>query len=209
MLKKYQRWIGLFIAIQLSAIAIVLFVEVNLGSDTITVFEDGLSQSIGCTLGQASILYNLIVLPIALLMNYKNIGWSTFLYSLCVGYFIDFYQNIFLIMNFQMYSFIIRLMIVIIAQCCFVTAYALLIALKNGMSITDAFVSGIAQKTHIEYKYLRTLIDAVTLCIGFLLGGTVGIGSIITMLTTGTFVHIIVRKFYQAYSFHEMNCGRE
>lgn len=190
MVKKYKSIFGLFFAIQLSSLAIVLFIKANLGSDTITVFEEGLSKSLGCTLGQASIIYNLMILPIALLLNYKNIGFSTFLYSLFVGFFIDFYEMA--LLNFEIQSILVRMFCVLIAQCLFAISYALLILLRKGMSFTDACVNGMAEKFHIDYKYMRTMWDFLTLTTGFLLGGTVGLGSILTMFLTGMSVHIAI-----------------
>lgn len=47
------------------------------------------------------------------------------------------------------------------------------------------------KKTNIKYRTIRIIYDGCFICIGYLLGGVVGIGTIISLLTNG----ILVEKF--------------
>ena len=53
------------------------------------------------------------------------------------------------------------------------------------MDQLDAIAYGLNRCLHIAYPIIRTLIDIILLICGFLIGGVVGIGSIIAMSTTG------------------------
>lgn len=183
-----QTCIALFFAINLTGIGVALFVQANLGSDTITVFIDGLKEVLHCTLGDASRIYNLIALIIALLLSRKDIGWCTIVYALTVGFAMDFYNNLIIDMNIANMSMLIRLIVVMLGQLCFVITYALLIKFRRGMNQMDAISYGIVNRTGISYKAIRTLMDVILLASGWLMGGVVGVGSIIAMATTGVLV---------------------
>lgn len=183
-----QTCIALFFAINLTGIGVALFVHANLGSDTITVFIDGLKEVLHCTLGDASRIYNLIALIIALLLSRKDIGWCTIVYALTVGFAMDFYNTIIIDMNIANMSLLIRLIVVMLGQLCFVVTYALLIKFREGMNQMDAISYGIVNRTGTSYKMIRTLMDIILLVSGWLMGGVIGVGSIIAMATTGVLV---------------------
>lgn len=183
-----QTCIALFFAINLTGIGVALFVQANLGSDTITVFIDGLKDVLNCTLGDASRIYNLIALIIALILSRKDIGWCTIVYALTVGFAMDFYNELIADMNIAEMTMLIRLLVVIVGQLCFVITYALLIKFREGMNQLDAISYGIVNRTGVSYKVIRTIMDVILLAAGWLMGGVVGIGSVIAMGTTGILV---------------------
>lgn len=184
-----QTSIALFFAINLTGIGVALFVQANLGSDTITVFIDGLKNVLHCTLGDASRIYNFIALIIALLLSRKDIGWCTIVYALTVGFSMDYYNGLIAGINIANMSMMIRLLVIVVGQLCFVVTYALLIKFRNGMNQMDAISYGIVNRTKVAYTLIRTIMDIVLLVSGWLMGGVIGIGSILTMATTGVLVN--------------------
>lgn len=195
--KSLKTWIALFIAINLTGIGVALFVQANLGSDTITVFIDGFKNILGVSLGGASRVYNLIALVIALLLSRKDIGWCTIIYALTVGYAMDFYNSLIGDWNIAQMGMIVRFITVLFGQLCFGVTYALLILHRKGMNQMDAISYGIVHRTNISYTIIRTGMDVILLISGWLMGGVVGIGSIIAMATTGYLVNFILNKFHR------------
>jgi uncharacterized protein len=179
----------LTVAVNLSGIAIAVFVGVNLGSDTITVFIDGLHRLLGISYGSASRIYNAAVLIIALLIARKDIGWATVLYALSVGFAIDFYNGLLGSVSFLHGSLPVKFGCIFFAQVLFGITYALFIRFKIGMNQIDAITYAICRKTGVKYIYMRTVMDVILLGSGWLLGGIAGIGSVVSMLTTGLFVN--------------------
>ncbi|GGG03490.1 hypothetical protein GCM10010912_55220 [Paenibacillus albidus] len=57
-----KRLFILVLAMVFSAIGVSLFIECNIGSDTLTVLLDGLHKSFGISLGLTSFLLNIIFL---------------------------------------------------------------------------------------------------------------------------------------------------
>lgn len=185
--------LALFAAVNLTGIGVALFIHANLGSDTVTVFVDGLSRLLGCSLGSASRIYNSLMLIIALLVARKHIGWCSVVYALSVGFLIDFYSELLLPLNIMGSILPIKLLWVLAGQLCFGITYALLIQYRNGMSQVDAITYYLCEKLKVKFVKMRTAMDIILLGAGWLMGGIVGIGSVIAMATTGIFIDAVFK----------------
>lgn len=193
--KSLKTWIALFAAINLTGIGVALFVQANLGSDTITVFIDGLKNVLGMSLGESSRVYNVIALVIALLLSRKDIGWCTIVYAFAVGYSMDFYSELFSNLDIMKMNIEIRLIVVLLGQVSLSISYALLIIYRKGMNQMDAISYGIVHRCNLSYSVVRTIINVILLITGWMMGGVVGIGSFIAMATTGYSVDYILKIF--------------
>lgn len=185
--------LALFLAINLTGIGVAFFIHANLGSDTVTVFVDGLSKVLNCSLGSASRIYNGVMLVIALIVARKHIGWCTVVYALSVGFLIDLYSELLLPLNIMNSGIVVKLLWVLVGQVCFGVTYALLIQYRNGMSQVDAVTYYLCDKLKIQFVVMRTIMDFILLGGGWLMGGVIGIGSVIAMATTGTFIDVALK----------------
>ena len=185
--------LALFATVNLTGIGVALFIHANLGSDTVTVFVDGLSRLLGCSLGSASRIYNSLMLIIALLVARKHIGWCSVVYALSVGFLIDFYSELLLPLNIMGSILPIKLLWVLAGQLCFGITYALLIQYRNGMSQVDAITYYLCEKLKVKFVKMRSAMDIILLGAGWLMGGIVGIGSVIAMATTGIFIDAVLK----------------
>ena len=50
----------------------------------------------------------------------------------------------------------------------------------------------IKDKLNCQYRWVRIGFDATFLIIGFIFGGTIGIGTVIAMLATGPFIQLLL-----------------
>ncbi len=182
-----------FVAVNLSGLAIALFLEANLGSDTITVFIDGVHRILNIGYGDASRIYNIILLAIAIMLSRKHIGWMTIAYAMTIGYALDFYGSLFTMFNLSCTGLSGKLGMILIAQILFGIAYALLISFGKGMNQVDAIAFYICQKWDLKYLHVRIAMDAMLLVGGWLMGGVVGIGSLIAMISTSFFINSALR----------------
>ena len=192
-IKFIKACIALFIAMNLCGIGVGLFVQANLGSDTITVLEEGMSKSLNISIGNAASIFNGITLILALIIARKEIGWTTIVYGIFIGSFIDFYNNLMISFNIQELNLLIRFLCILVGQFCIVLTFTLLIQNRSGMNQLDAISIGLERICHIPYKKIRTLFDVVFIVVGYLLGGIIGIGSILSMLTTGYGIDLCLR----------------
>ncbi|MED4955578.1 membrane protein [Paenibacillus macerans] len=173
------------VATALSALAVNLFIECNIGSDTLTVLLDGLHVSLGISVGLASSSLSIVFLTVGLLLNRKSIGFSSVLYSFLIGPLINWIHPF--IANMELADLILfnKIIIVILANTCFSMTYVLLMKFGNGMYAIDAILRYIESKFGIRYDFGRIGVDAVFLTTGFLFGGIVGIGTVIAFALTG------------------------
>lgn len=192
-----KRMLGIFAAMNGVGCGVALFLQCGLGSDPIGILCDGISRSLGIQFGNASLLYNLVMIILALLIAKKNMGAGTIIYAVFSGYFIDFYSWILTPLHLAEKIFIIKILVYLVGEVLFAFALALLIRFKLGMNALDALLYKIEEKTKIKYSMLRTGADFVYTVIGYLLSGVFGIGTVISILFTGTLVGVFAKNTKQ------------
>ena len=81
------------------------------------------------------------------------------------------------------------------AACCSVrVATGLYIGARLGPGPRDGLMTGLAARGH-SIRVVRTVIEVTVVAVGFLLGGTVGVGTIVYALAIGPLVHMILPLF--------------
>lgn len=191
MSKIMSKIVMVFVVMNLIGIAVALFLESGLGSDSVGLLCDGIRYTFLISFGNASLFYNLLIILIACLVARKNMGLGTVVYALVSGYFIDFYSWILTDIHLAEQDMLIRILAFAIGQCCLSLGLALLIQLNLGMNALDAVLYKIQNHTNFSYTIMRTGCDISYVVIGTVLGGTFGAGTICSVLVTGTMVTMI------------------
>lgn len=191
---KWKRLLFLFLGINLVALSVNLFLRANLGSDPLTVLQEGIHLALGISVGQASLLYNAIVLAVAFFFAKKGLGIGTFVYILLVGGFIDGYGMLFDLFKFSGLSLPSRIASFALGQLALSIGFALVIHVKFGTNGLDALLLVIEEKLTIPYRTLKTVADILYTLAGALMGGVVGLGTVVSMLTTGLLVSSIRKR---------------
>lgn len=177
----------LFGATNLIALGVSLFLESRLGSDPLTVLQEGMHHLLQVSVGTAAFLYNGIILAVAFILARDKLGVGTIIYSLSVGFFIDLYCILLKWMPVGD-GLPMRIMVLALGQMVLAMGFAVLIEVKLGVNGLDAILLFLESKFGFSYKYLRTLADALYTLGGFLLGGVWGWGTIVSILVTGYFI---------------------
>ncbi len=205
---RMKNKVGKNIAVILAAcvflgIAVNSYMLAGLGSDSITVFENGLNHTFGVTMGTAAMIYNIIFLAAAVFVSRKYVGVLTALFSLLSGPFIDLVG---MVMKPLAAMNAMPVRIIELAMGIIFTAMAcgLLIAADGGMNSLDAIDAEIAEKTGISYKVWRTLSDIILVAAGWIMGGTVSFGTIPAVLLTGVAISFFAGWMKNAF-FTERN----
>ena len=168
---------------------VALFLRMNIGSDPFTVFTQGLANTLNnlgmnVTTGTA----NRIIL--ILLLNKNHIKIGTIICVIGVGPIIDLGVRVVSVLPVESYSYLLKMFL--IALGCFIIAigFSILSATKVGVAPNDIIPFIIKERINCEYRWIRICMDAFLLIGGFMLGGTVGVGTIIAMATTGPFIQL-------------------
>ena len=188
-----KKYLLVFLVMNLVGIAVTLFLASGLGSDSIGLLCDGIRHVLPISFGNASLLYNLLIIVLAFCIAKENLGLGTVVYALMSGYFIDFYGYIIEVLKVNENVMAVRILSFIIGQCCLSLGLAILIQLKLGMNALDAVLYKVQEKSKLPYAGLRTACDISYVILGTLMGGTFGIGTICSVLLTGSMVSKIIK----------------
>ena len=194
---KEKKWIRDILYVTLSTAMIgaatCCYVRAGLGSDSVAVFNEGLSTFAGFSLGTAAWCLNIGLLLTAFLTARKNIGWTTIYNSLLCGPFID-------LMNWLLapvlgFSSGLWFRVVLFAAGLLLVAISCALMMRKcpGMSVNDAISTCVSKRLGCSFRVVRMSIDGALMLTGLLLGGVVGIGSVVAVLGTGP----LIQFFYQ------------
>ena len=174
---------------------VALFLRMNIGSDPFTVFTQGLANTLNnlgmnVTTGTANRIILVVLFSIKLLLNKNHITIGTIICVIGVGPIIDLGVRVVSVLPVESYSYLLKMFL--IALGCFIIAigFSILSATKVGVAPNDIIPFIIKERINCEYRWIRICMDAFLLIGGFMLGGTVGVGTIIAMATTGPFIQL-------------------
>lgn len=182
----------LFTGLFLYAVGIVMIINANLGLAPWEVFHQGLTNIINITMGQANILIGFILIIINTIFKEK-LGWGTIFNMLFIGVFMDILMLNNIIPVFE--GFLSRLIMMLLGMFVIGVASYLYIGSGLGAGPRDGLMVALTKKTNKSVRFVRNSIETSVLIIGYLLGGFIGIGTLITALTVGHFVQFAFKIF--------------
>lgn len=176
------------IALFINGLGVYLTIQANIGAGPWDVLNLGLSKTFGILYGTASIAVSCTILGIDMLLK-EPIGIAMIIDAIVVGKAVDFFNKINLVPKANSYATGIPMMIIGLIIMAY-TEYAYMSA-SLGCGPRDTLLVGLtkrAKKLPIG-GVLVVLLSVVTLA-GWLLGGPVGIGTLICAFGTGPIVQI-------------------
>lgn len=177
-----RRVIRLFIGLFLFAVGIVLTINANLGLSPWDVFHQGVSNLTGITMGQASIAVGIILVALDAVLG-ERLGWGTLGNMLFIGLFMDFLMLNHLIPIYE--SLIPSVIMMIMGMAVIGVASYFYIGAALGSGPRDGLMIALTKMTHKSVRFIRNSIELSALIVGYLLGGFVGIGTLIMALALG------------------------
>lgn len=174
------------------ALGIVIAIQANIGYAPWEVFHVGLAGTTGLTIGVVSIIAGIIIMVIVTALKEK-FGLGTILSMILTGVFLD------IIFMFN----VIPLAQNMIIGVCMLLAGLYIISLGSYFYIKSAFGVGprdnlmvvLARKTNLPVGVCRFAVELSVTIAGWLLGGMVGIGTIISAFSIGLFVQLTFKLF--------------
>lgn len=181
-------WIKKIIICTLSMIVLglgaVMVVRASLGNDPISVLYEGLGVFFRINMGIAANLINCILAAIVFFLDRKYIHIGTLIYALVLGSSISFWISLF--NNFVIPDAVFwRVGLAIMGYLLSFISVSAYIAIGIGIDPWTALALIISKKLQKPFGKIRIFIDTLALIIGFFLGGTVGIMTLISALIGG------------------------
>lgn len=192
MYMKFKRcWsmsLWILLAINLLGLAIICFLESELGCDPIALLSSGISSAADTSFGIASFFYNIATIGLACLLARRYLGAGTIVYGLLSGFVIDLYGLFFHSFLITADSVLSKAIFFLIGEICMATAFVILMHLNLGMTALDALLTSLSEKITVPYAVLKMASDAAFVVTGVFLGGAFGVGTIISVAVTGVLV---------------------
>lgn len=205
--KLIKRLIVFFIGMIIIQIGVALFLKMNMGSDPFTVFNQGLGFLLHITTGRANIIILICLTIIIILANKHYINIGTVICVFGVGPVIDTALKLFSNLPVAHYNVIIKIIILVCTSFVIAIGFSILSAANLGFAPNDSIYFIVSEKTKCQYKWVRICTDICYLIIGYLLGGVVGVGTIISAILTGPFVQFCLpygKKFVKILIDYEV-----
>ena len=197
-----KRLVMFFVGMSIIQFGVALFLKTSIGSDSFTVFTEGLATVLNKTgLKDLSIVHmitgraevtpgvaNMIILIVLfigiLIVDRKRIKIGTLICVIGVGPIID--LGVKAVSYFPIESANIFVKMLLVLGGCFIIAVGFSIMSESdiGVAPNDIVPFIIKDKLNCQYRWVRIAFDATFL----ILGGKVGIGTIISMLAIGPFI---------------------
>jgi len=191
-----EKILGLIIRITLGfflcACGTVMALNSNLGLSPWDVFHQGFTNITNLTMGQASIIVGVVIVLITNVLGLR-VGLGTIANMIAIGCFIDLiiYTKIIPVCN-NPYMGIIMMIGSLFASA--IGSY-LYIGCEMGCGPRDGLMIALVKITGKSISLIRFCIEMGALIIGWILGGFVGIGTLVTAFGIGYCVQIIYKLF--------------
>jgi uncharacterized membrane protein YczE len=185
-----RRLLQLFTGLAMYGISLAIFIRAGLGLDPWDVFHQGLAGITGLSIGAVVIIVSFLVLILWIPLRQWP-GFGTLSNAVLVGLFADIGLAVIpgaASLGGQIGMLAGAVLLNGIASACYIGA-------RFGPGARDGLMTGLARRTGWSVRVSRTLIEVVVLGIGWLLGGSVGVGTVVYALAIGPLVQLLLPRF--------------
>ena len=195
--KFRNRMIMMIIGVILQAFGLSLLINMELGTDPCSCLTQGVTNWVPLSFGTCQLLCHLITFAFVIRYDLSQIGFGTIGNMVCLGYISDFFRWIWSMVipggfweqRWMMYLMLIPVLAV------FCVGAATYMSAGLGASPYDAlpFIISEHQKK-FSFKTIRMMWDIAFVIGGFLLGGNVGIVTVLVAFFLGPIISWIKNK---------------
>ncbi|WP_423183338.1 YczE/YyaS/YitT family protein [Arthrobacter sp. NyZ413] len=185
-----RRITQLLIGLAMYGVSLAMFIRAGLGLDPWDVFHQGLAGKLGWSIGTVVVVVSFLVLFLWIPLRQMP-GFGTLANAVLVGVFADI--GLALIPAFSHLGGQVAMLagaVILngIASACYIGA-------RLGPGARDGLMTGLARRTGWSVRLSRTLIEVVVLAVGWMLGGSVGAGTVVYALAIGPIVQLLLPLF--------------
>jgi uncharacterized membrane protein YczE len=185
-----RRLAQLYVGLALYGISSALLVRAGLGLEPWGVLHQGLAERTGLTIGVVSIVVGAAVLLLWIPIRQKP-GLGTVSNVFVIGVAMD--GTLALVPD--VHGLPARTALLVLGVVLNGAATGLYIAARFGPGPRDGLMTGLHRLTGGSIRLVRTAIEVAVVATGFLLGGSVGVGTVLYALSIGPLAQFFLRRF--------------
>lgn len=204
MVRHYPRrllWVVLGMVV--SAVGIVMMLQANIGLEPWSVLQQGMAQTFGMTYGTASVIVGAAAIGVAILCG-EGFGLGTVLNITLCAVFIDFLlARGWIPLMENLFSGVLMLL-----GGLELLAIGTWLYMKSALGVgpRDALMVALARKTGRSVGLCRAVVEIGVIVAGWLLGGQVGIGTVISAVGLGSLFNLnFALLHFKAAELHQEN----
>jgi uncharacterized membrane protein YczE len=182
-----RRLTQLLVGLALYGVSLAFVLRAGLGLAPWDVLHQGLAERVHVTVGQMVIALSFLVL-LAWVPLRERPGFGTFANAVLVGVFVD--LTMLVLDDAQSWGW--RVLLLVSGVLLNGLATAMYIGASLGPGPRDGLMTGLVRRTGRSVRLVRTLIELSVLVVGFLLGGTVGVGTVLYAVAIGPIAHVLL-----------------
>jgi len=167
-----------------------LVVRADLGLAPWDVFHQGVSQQIGWSLGTVIVATSFAVVLLWIPIRERP-GIGTLANAVLVGIWVDI--SLWLLPE-ELTSIVLRLIVLVVGIVVNGVATGFYIGARFGSGPRDGLMTGLAARGY-SVRVVRTIIEAIVLVSGIILGGSIGIGTVLFAVAIGPIAHQAIPFF--------------
>ena len=184
-----RRLTQLVVGLVLYGVTLAMVIRGALGNAPWDVLHQGMADHLPITIGQAVIAMSLVVLLLWIPIG-EIPGLGTIANSFLVGLSAD--AALSLIGDPD--SVAVRTLLLVAGVVLNGVATALYIGSQFGPGPRDGLMTGLHRRTGVSIRLVRTGLEVVVVVLGFVLGGTVGLGTLLYMFGIGPLVQLFLPR---------------
>ncbi|WP_282702555.1 hypothetical protein [Streptomyces sp. CC219B] len=185
-----RRLIQLYAGLALYGASSAILVEAGLGLEPWNVLHQGLAELTGLTIGVVSIVVGAAVLLLWIPLRQRP-GLGTVSNVFVVGIAMD----ATLAALPAAHSLAVRIPLMLAGVLLNGVATGLYIAARLGPGPRDGLMTGLHQRTGRSIRLMRTAVEITVVATGFVLGGTIGVGTLLYAVAIGPLAQLFLRVF--------------
>jgi uncharacterized membrane protein YczE len=187
--KPVRRLVQLYLGLIGYALSMALMIESGLGNQPWDVFHQGLAERTGLSIGTVIVIVGAVVLGLWFpLRQWPGLGTISNVFVIGVG------ADVLLAALPTPGALAVRIAYLVIAVLLCAVASGLYIGAQFGAGPRDGLMTGLVARGY-SIRVVRTGIEVTVVAVGSLLGGTVGIGTLVYAICIGPLVHVFLPLF--------------
>ena len=183
-----RRLFNLYLGLALFGVSSAMIVASGLGLGPWDVFHQGLSEQIGISLGWVVVGVGAVVLLLWIPLRQRP-GFGTISNAIVIGLVIDATLTVLS----QPAAMGGRVLLLVGGVLFSGVATGLYIGAGLGPGPRDGLMTGLAARGH-SIRVVRTALELTVLVVGWILGGTVGVGTVLYALSIGPLAHFFIPR---------------
>lgn len=203
MKEKYRRIIMTVFGVLVAGFSVGMFNFSAFGMDPFQVLAHGIWMHLPIGFGTFYMILNLLMLVFIFFIDKRKIGLGTMINIFLLGYVVEFSSWLFET-SIPDPSLAIRALMLIIGMIIISFGSSLYFIGDLGVSTYDAVALILSEKKIARFQYCRIGSDLICTAVGYVLGATVGVGTVVTAFFMGPVI-----AFFNKYISIPLRYGKQ